>query len=383
MADKLHKIGYVPHSKDLSHPADRRRIAFWANEIGLDLEIINPRASNVLFLSSAANFGYWLKRAQQPVILDLVDGYIGENPKFSTDFMRNIVRTFRGSSSFYWITYTRHLKYACKRSSAVIVASEEQRQALKSLNEKIYVIPDSHSELKESTKQFAGASLTSSKNMDQKYIFWEGFGYTIKHFAFMAKELDSFLREADTKIYLVTVEEFPRWGGYIGKVTTKKLIKKMFPNSHDRFNIIPWTIENLNEYARHAQFGVIPIDPSDRFARLKSENKLLSMWTLGLPVLFSDTPSYSRIAKISGSEAAVVTKDSWKMKLDFFSSSQEELSKIQKSGAKYIQEKHSKRNLLESWNLVLADAVNSGSQDFEGKERNEREFLRFFLGGNK
>ena len=111
----MHKIGYVPHSKDLSHPADRRRIAFWADEIGLDLEITNPRASNVLFLSSAANFGYWLKRAQQPVILDLVDGYIGENPKFSTDFMRNIVRTFRGSSSFFWITYTRNTQIPQRR----------------------------------------------------------------------------------------------------------------------------------------------------------------------------------------------------------------------------------------------------------------------------
>ena len=42
--------------------------------------------------------------------------------------------------------------------------------------------------------------------------------------------------------------------------------------------------------------SIIPIDSVDKFATLKSENKLLSMWSLGLPVLFSCIPSYSRVA---------------------------------------------------------------------------------------
>lgn len=365
MVSELNKIGYVPHSRDLLHPADRRRIAFWSKHNNLSLEVKNPKASKILVLSSAANYGYWLKRAGQPVILDLVDGYIGENPNFLTDFLRNVIRTFRGSSSFHWITYTRHLKYACEKSSAIIVASEEQRQALNSLNENIYVIPDSHSEVEDFTTLAEQDTSSPSEKISQNYLFWEGFGYTLKHFAFIAKDLDSFLREMDWKIYLVTVEEFPRWGGYIGKVNTRKLVKKMFPTSHDRIEIIPWTIDNLKKYARQSKLAVIPIDSSDKFATLKSENKLLSMWSLGLPVLFSDIPSYLRIANVSGSETAGVEKDSWRIKLDYFSNNPHELLKLQNSGSKYIRERHSTEILLRSWDLVIADVENCTHRKFK------------------
>jgi hypothetical protein len=365
MVLKLNKIGYIPHSRDLLHPADRRRLAFWANQKELTLEIEDPLASNILVLSSAANYGYWLKKAKQPIILDLVDAYIGENPKLLRDFLRNIVRTFRGSSSIRWITYTRHLKFACEKSSAIIVASEEQRVALESLNKNIYVIPDSHSELQENKSLAMSPTSTHKLEESKGYIFWEGFGYTLKHFNFIAKELDLFLRKCDWKMYLVTVEEFSRWGGYIGKVNTRKLLKRIFPTAHDRIEIIPWTIENLNEYAARSKFGIIPIDPSDKFAELKSENKLLSMWSLGLPVLFSDIPSYSRVAKISESESAIAARNSWTLKLQFFAENPEELSRLKKSGARYIAERHSEEILLRSWSCAITDVENSNSQNFK------------------
>jgi len=74
------RVGYVPYSQDLQHPADRRRLAVWAAGRKTELNIADPSNSDILVLSSAANFGYWLKRVKQPVILDLVDGYLGENP---------------------------------------------------------------------------------------------------------------------------------------------------------------------------------------------------------------------------------------------------------------------------------------------------------------
>ena len=144
---ELLKIGYVPHSTDLEHPADRRRLAAWAvsNEIKLNVE--NPLESDVLVLSSAANFGHWLSRATQPVILDLVDGYMGEHPSFLKNFARNFLRSLQGTSNLKWITYTRHLRAACQRSDAIIVASPEQRETILKYNSNVYVILDDHSEL--------------------------------------------------------------------------------------------------------------------------------------------------------------------------------------------------------------------------------------------
>jgi hypothetical protein len=209
-------------------------------------------------------------------------------------------------------------------------------------------------------------TLTPIQEESHGYIFWEGFGYTLKHFNFISKELDSFLRKYDWKMYLVTVEEFPRWGGYIGKVNTRKLLKKIFPTSHDRIEIIPWTIENLNEYAARSKFGIIPIDPSDKFAELKSENKLLSMWSLGLPVLFSDIPSYSRVARISESESAIAAKNSWAMKFGFFAENPKELSRLKNSGVKYITERHSGEILLQSWSCAITSVEMNNPQNSKG-----------------
>jgi hypothetical protein len=63
------EVGYIPYSTDLRHPGDRRRLAAWAQSQGTELKVENPLESDVLVLSNAANFNYWLKRAKQPVIL--------------------------------------------------------------------------------------------------------------------------------------------------------------------------------------------------------------------------------------------------------------------------------------------------------------------------
>lgn len=207
------RIGYVPYSKSLLHPGDRRRLGMWAESKGIELELINPLNSDLLVLSNAANFGYWIKRATQPVVLDLVDGYLGESPSFFYDFLRNLLRTMRGTSSFHWIIYTRHLKAACQSSSLVIVASEEQALFVKQYNQNVRVILDNHSELIMSKCLSESSPILQESFFVNPFILWEGFGYTLKHFEFMADELDEFLSSSNWRMCLVTVRKFHRWGG--------------------------------------------------------------------------------------------------------------------------------------------------------------------------
>ena len=328
-------------------------MATWATDKKIHLNITNPLDSDVLVLSNAANFGYWLKRAKQPVILDLVDGYLGENPSFLRDFLRNIVRTIRGTSNLYWITYTRHLRNASKLAQAVIVASPEQERLLKPFNKNVHVILDDHSEIETAKLLAFNQKLSMVNPTDTPHIFWEGFGFTLKHFRFISKELDSFLNETGLGMYLVTVKDFPRWGGYIGKVQTAKLIKKFFPLAWESIKIIPWSLENLAIYAEKSQFGIIPIDPADSFARLKSENKLLSMWHLGLPVIFSDTPSYVRVATAANVQSSIVKSDSWRDSLKWIASASSERALMKHAGTAYIHSVHTRETLVAKWDAVL------------------------------
>jgi hypothetical protein len=339
------KVGYVPHSRDLQHPGDRRRLASWAADKETALNVANPTDSDVLVLSNAANFNYWLERAKQPVILDLVDGYLGEHPNLARDFGRNIVRSLRGTSNFRWIKYTNHLKAACSKSDAVIVASIEQKIIVSEFNKNVHVILDDHSEL----DIFGQVEVPSV----QPHLFWEGFGYTLKHFQPISESLDRFLSDSGWGMYILTIEEFPRWGGYIGKVNARSLIENWFPLSSRAIEIIPWSIENVIKYAHASSIGIIPVDVTDKFAALKSENKLLSMWHLGLPTLFSAISSYSRVASDSHQEQACIANGDWYVALKNLSSFTVEREELTRLGRTYINVHHTHKQLVEKWDTVL------------------------------
>ena len=349
------RVGYVPYSQDLQHPADRRRLATWAIAKGFSLNIDNPLDSDVLVLSNAANFGYWLKRAQQPVILDLVDGYLGEKPNFLRDLLRNTIRSIRGTSSLGWITYTRHLKSACARSSAIIVASPEQRDLVLPFNSKVYVILDDHSELE--TKRNLSESLDIPDSTKADFIFWEGFGYTLKHFRFLSEVLDKALFENNWGMYLLTVKSFPRWGGYIGKVSTQKLIKKWFPLSFNSIQIIPWSIKNLLTYSKQSKFAIIPINGKDKFATSKSENKLLSSWMLGLTTFYSDIPSYKRVGELTQTTSMCVDTFSWQESLANIMTPDGYRLEFPISISEYLIRTHSHDLLVEQWDELISQSL--------------------------
>lgn len=347
------KVGYVPYSKDLQHPADRRRLAAWAVSSQSKLNVENPLESDILVLTNAANFGLWLNKATQPVILDLVDGYMGEHPNFLMDFARNSLRSLQGTSDLKWITYTRHLRAACQRSEAVIVASPEQREVILKYNTNVFVIPDDHSELSTNGGQRVKRFPRIPSTKGEKYLFWEGFGYTLKHFQLIAKELDSFLARESWRMYILTVPIFPRWGGFLGKVNTQSLIRKWFPKSWGRIEVIPWSLENVERFSSKSEVAIIPIDKKDKFASLKSENKLLSMWQLGLPVLFSNIPAYSRVANASGQFSFCIDDAQWAAAFDSLLEPRNLLALEDEGRRLYLSQFHTHEILMNKWAAVI------------------------------
>lgn len=351
------RVGYVPYSKDLTHPADRRRLASWASEKKIILNVHNPLDSDVLVLSNAANFGYWLKRAKQPVILDLVDAYIGEDPTFIRDFLRNLLRSVRGTSSINWLTYTRHLKKAIELSNCVIVASQEQRESLLSYNDNVRIILDDHSEL-DNALILAKRSVTNKMcNLHREHLFWEGFGYTIKHFEEIAQDLDAYLYRENLGLYLVTNINFPKWGGYLGNIETKALIRKLFPISHTSVHIINWTVSNVATAAANSTLGLIPIKANDKFGQLKSENKLLSMWHLGLLAIYSPIPSYVRTGATAGFNLGCQEGGEWEPLIQSCLNNPKLTQAYFTLSSKYLDDFHSHKILVSQWDEIIKSCL--------------------------
>lgn len=348
------KIGYVGYSHNLSHPADRRRIGIWSAEYPGSINVKNPLDGDILVLSNAANFGKWLRKANQPVLLDLVDGYLGENPTKTIDILRNISRAINRKSDIRWGTYTRHLRYACQKSSGVIVASEEQAELVRPLNSNVFIILDNHDELNSFMKSSDSAPKISEK---ENRILWEGFGFTLKHFEFISLQLESFLLNSGWELSLITNQSFPRWGGFLGTVKTRKLVKKWFPNSYSRIKIIDWSLYSLSNEASKCKFAIIPLNPSDNFALYKSENKLLSMWVLGLPTITSNSRAYARVLKSINLESALIGPNEWFIQLSQLAKSEHILNINLDRGSNYVQELHTRKHLLNKWKFAFRNVI--------------------------
>ena len=71
------RIGYVPNSKNLDSPGDRRRIVFWAKARGHEIVTNLDDKFDVLVLSERSDLGFFVNRKiNVPVIFDLIDGYL-------------------------------------------------------------------------------------------------------------------------------------------------------------------------------------------------------------------------------------------------------------------------------------------------------------------
>ena len=118
---------------------------------------------------------------------------------------------------------------------------------------------------------------------------------------------------------------------------------------------VPWTLNNVKKYASNSSFAIIPIDTKDKFANLKPENKLLGLWTLGLPVIFSDTPAYKRVATQAGLESNCIESNNWSFALNNHNSILNE--KNSQLASKYLSTFHTKQVLIAKWDAAIRHSI--------------------------
>lgn len=343
------QIGYVPYSNDLSHPADRRRLKMWADYEGVNLNVGNPLRSDVLVLSGTSNFHYWRKKFKGPIVLDLIDGYLNYTPNMLEDVGRNIIRTLKNGSSLEFIRFTKYLESAVGHADFIVTSCPEQRESIAAINPSTHDILDDHSEL--NSTEFPKELRKGDSH--EFTLLWEGYGSTLKHLISKAEQIDEFLFERKARLILVTQANYPKYGNFLVKVKTQRLIEKNFPLSFNRIVIHDWTIRNLISSAYQSNSSIIPINEDDNLAWAKPENKVLSFWTMNIPSLFSPIPSYARVAKLAGAENYLVKHSEWFDKLNEMYNNYDLIKHSVKEQRDYINKHHSRASLAAKWNQVF------------------------------
>ena len=345
------RIGYVPNSKNLDAPGDRRRIVFWAKSRGHQIVTNLEEKFDILVLSERSDLGFFANRKfKVPILFDLIDGYLARE-SLAKDWFRGTSKVATRQLSGMPKPFTQFVQEMCVSASAVLCSSPEQRELISKYSKNVHVILDSHEEIP--WLEFRGEGGVFK---NKRHLLWEGLPVTLGGLKTIRSTLIQENREYNTGIKLVTDLEYYKLLGQYFPASTAKLISKLLRPMNRDAELIPWDVENLVLSAKVSSAAIIPVVLSNQLQYLKPENRLLIMWKLALPTLVSATPAYTRVSKISGSDFVCKNNSEWKKKLNLLHN-QEYVEDLVRRGQDYLKANHTKELLLLKWDNAVESVL--------------------------
>ncbi len=346
------RIGYWPLTKGMNSAGDRRRVVFWAQARGHTLITDLKQKVDVIVASENTDFNSsFFLEPKAPMVFDLVDAYLSPlNP--IDDLARGVAKKLSGQITGAVRPYSHHVRDFCKNATLVVCSSIEQEVLIRKYNNQTKVILDSHEEI-----PFLDESQDGKSTLKVKRILWEGQPATIRGVAQISTELSRLSDANDLYFDFVTDEKyFKVLNRYIER-DTFNLLQRNLQNMSGRVSVIPWSSDNLVEYASKGVAAMIPIDLSVPMQYLKPENRLLIMWRLGLPCLTSASPAYSRVARLADVSSVCKTSEDWYEKLSRVINDPEYSRNEIVKGQNYLRENHNREILLQKWDSAIESVL--------------------------
>lgn len=345
------KIAYASQSPDLKHPVDRRRLVYWAERRGHEVRTDLDSKSDVIVLSSRADITFWTQKSNRPpVILDLVDGYLGAESTWK-DWVRGFGKVATKNISGPIRPYREIVSQACELSNAVICETQEQKETILPYCKNTHSILDFHEEFP--FLQF------DEENSIRKNgaLMWEGLPFTAKGLLLLEKAFREISASQEISLEVVTDLRYPRFLGKYIESDTRNIFGQIPHILGENFTLTKWNLIEVVNCAQRSSLSVLPLDPNGPLNTLKAENRLLMMWRLGLPVLTSPSLAYSRVMNNLGIDGVCKSPAEWYKKIELMNSSVELRRESVEKGQQYIRDTHSEPKVLEAWDILFESVL--------------------------
>jgi hypothetical protein len=341
------KIGYVPNSGNLGHPADRRRIVYWAKKRGHEVTLDLGTNCDVWVLSSRADLTKWSEQDKRPpLILDLVDGYLG-NELLWRDWLRGAGKVLNGQISGTIRPFRKIVGEACKLAQAVICETMEQRETILPFCTNTHAILDFHEEF----PMLPFRTETQRDNFPS--LLWEGLPFTAKGLLQLEKAFSDISNSHRISLEMVTDLSYPLFLGKYFKQKTWNIVQRLPEILGEHFRIVEWNIGAVVEAAQRSHLAVLPLDPSGTLNPLKAENRLLMMWRIGLPTLVSPSLAYNRVMQATGIDGVCHSPEEWEEKILSLMNSVTLREEWVDRGQQYIRDTHSEQHVMSAWDNLI------------------------------
>lgn len=340
------RIGYVPYSRELTQPGDRRRFPYYAERRNLAFELAEPGAEyDVVVVTPRTDLARWsrYRPGRAKLVFDIVDSYLDiprANPKA---VLRGPAKFLAGEASRPFFSYRRSIERILERADAATCATPEQAAALAPFCANSHAILDFQTRMVTSVKQ----DYTSGSPVN---LVWEGLGENVRWFSEISGALAQVARQRPLVLHLVTAVEFKQFAQRFWTRRSERIARRWF----DDVRVHQWTEDTVAEIATGCDLAVIPL-PLDRpLERGKPESKLVSFWRMGMPTITAATPAYVRVMNDAGQDLYCASEAEWADALLRVIEDSDARERAGREGRAFAEREYADDRLLEAWDRVFA-----------------------------
>ncbi len=343
-------VCWLSHNEKRTHPADRRRFAWYLGKQD-SINLVEIHDANIVYFTLGSDLPWVLKKINEDrskgidrkYIFDFCDSLL-ERPLLGS-VARGILYSFTRYSTFTF-SLTTVIEKCLSCCDAVIVSSPEQAKPVRLLNDNVHVIPDCF--------EFDTGTASDIRADNRFIMLWEGFSSGNQQCMKLVRDLSIKVSKKLKKrvsVLFVTDPILYRWAGRFFEQKTEVFLSKIFQNSGVNFSLLEWSKENLVSASALANVAVIPL-PEDPVMKNKPENKLILFLKLGIPCVVSKTEAYSRVAGVLGMDITAETVDELAELVCQLDSADYRNRYLNASNA-YIQKYRSDAVILEKWTGLM------------------------------
>ena len=339
------KIGYVPLKDDLdSAPGDYRRFAHYAKVRGINYEIARfDKTYDVVIVTQGADITLWRDYRHGIIIYDFIDSYLSIPKTNIKALLRGFAKYVAGQHKKLEFSYWNSIRKMCIRADVVICSTREQKDNILSYSSNVPIILDYHSNVVRNPKQDYKLEGGVVK------LIWEGMPSNLYQLKLIKNTLLRLSKKYNIELNVATNISYYRFLGRYGLSSAKTEVENFFNNSV----IHEWDKETISDIVRNCDIAIIPIDSKYLLTRSKPENKILFFWKMGIPVITSDIPSYSRTMKNVSFNLLCKDETDWYDKLESLILDQKLRKNVAIEGKKYADSNFSTEAITKEWDKVF------------------------------
>jgi hypothetical protein len=285
-----------------------------------------------------------------PLILDLVDGYLGKEHLWR-DWLRGAGKVVTRHNSGALRPYRKIVSKACQLAQAVVCETLEQRETILPFCTNIHTILDFHEEF----PMLPFNQDVQTRNFPA--LMWEGLPFTAKGLLHLETSFLEITKAHPIGLEMVTDLEYPLFLGKYFFQNTEKILNDIPEVLGKRFRLTEWNLPAVIDAAKRSHMAVLPLDPYGTLNPLKAENRLLMMWRIGLPTLASPSLAYTRVMRDTQIDGICHDASEWQMKITELMNSVELRKESVEKGQQYIRDTHSEKKVLEAWDRLFESVL--------------------------